>query len=50
VELREAAAGGGDSVRVTETPQPNSSVSPPRRLRQLTVFRIVHELNRRMIL
>jgi hypothetical protein len=29
VELREAAAGGGDSVRVTETPQPNSSVSPP---------------------
>ena len=28
VELREAAAGGGDSVRVTETPQPGSSVSP----------------------
>ncbi|CAN6207862.1 unnamed protein product [Urochloa humidicola] len=26
VELREAAAGGGDSVRVTETPQPGSSV------------------------
>ncbi|KAM0917601.1 hypothetical protein ACQ4PT_009108 [Festuca glaucescens] len=26
VELREASAGGGDSVRVTETPQPNSSV------------------------
>ncbi|VAI73292.1 trigger factor-like protein TIG, Chloroplastic [Triticum dicoccoides] len=26
VELREAAAGGGDSVRVIETPQPNSSV------------------------
>ncbi|XP_047074049.1 trigger factor-like protein TIG, Chloroplastic [Lolium rigidum] len=26
VELRQAAAGGGDSVRVTETPQPNSSV------------------------
>nr|CAB3467912.1 unnamed protein product [Digitaria exilis] len=29
VELREAAAGGGDSVRVTKTPQPGSSVSPP---------------------
>ncbi|CAD6270750.1 unnamed protein product [Miscanthus lutarioriparius] len=26
VELREAAAGGGDSLRVTETPQPGSSV------------------------
>lgn len=32
VELREATAGGGDSLRVTKTSQPGSSVSP-RRLR-----------------
>ena len=48
VELCEAAAGGGDSVRVIETPQPNSSVSPD--FAQLTTSLVVYELESRVIL